>query len=152
MVSRAKRSLIKILRAFIAQGQEETRQRGQLKGGTYSKTRCLAKAQQYLALVRKHNEARPWKRGALDEIVADARSVAGSLRIDCELRLRNIEHLLQVEGLLPATDDPTSQLIASLLAIAPEAKPTAAPAPSVSTVTVDFDEIARRAMEGKLNG
>ena len=149
-MNRAKRAIIRLLRIYIEQGREGERRRGMLKGGGYHKTKCLEKAQKYLALVlqSKDDAPRPWKRSALDSIIRDARKTAGSLKIDCKLRLVNLEYLMQAEGLLPATDDATSQLIKSLIAPAPKSEPATQNTAQTGSRTVagdllDFSGIGR---------
>ena len=113
---RAKVSIIRILRALIAQGLESVA-RKRLRGSLLSRMRVLAKAQEYLSLVRQAEAPRPWMgRSSLDSVIAECRRTAESPRVECTLRLKNVEYLMQAAGFISAIEgDPTSQYLESLL-------------------------------------
>lgn len=115
-MTRSKLNIIRILKLFIEQGRETT-PRKRLRGSLNNRTRCLAKAQEYLNTLRQSGDAKPWTgRTHLDSITAECRRTAESLRVDCTLRLRNIEYLMQAAGFLPGiAGDTTSQYIKKLV-------------------------------------
>lgn len=114
-MTRTKVTLIRILRSMLAQGLEKVA-RKQLQGSLNARRIVIARAQDYLSLVRQSGDAKPWiKRTSLDTFISECRRTALSPRVECTLRLKNVEYLMQAAGFLPTTDDPTSKYIASLI-------------------------------------
>jgi len=141
--SRAKTSLIRILRSLIAQGLE-TVQRKRLRGSLNSRLQVLARAQAHLNLVRQSGEAKEWTGGSvLNSVVSECRKIAESPRVECSLRLRNVEYLMQAAGFLPAIEgDSTSDLIKSVVDPSKKAEPAA-------KVETDIEAALRKYREGR---
>jgi len=124
MASKTKRVLIRLLRLFIQQGHEPV-VRKRLRGVMYHRSRCMAKAQEYLNMLRLAGDARQWTgRSVQDSLTHELRQTASSLRVDCQARLKAIEHLMMLAGYTVTVEpDATTKLIQSLVAPAPETKP-----------------------------
>jgi hypothetical protein len=110
----------------------------------------MAAAQGYLSQLRQSGEGTPIPRGnSVNMLIGDCRKMAESLRVDCTLRLRNIEYLLRIAGLCDVKEDPTDKtdvLITSLITTnAPPPAPTAPSAPvDYKRLLSEIDEKVKR--------
>lgn len=115
-MSRAKAHIVRLLKQFLREGQETT-VRKRLAGTAHQRESCVTQAQSYLNALRLSGEGRAVNSKAVNDVVNECRRLAGSKRINCNVRLRNIEYLLRLAGLcdVKSQGDPTDQYIDRLL-------------------------------------